>query len=82
MPDVYTAFAQEIPLAMSRRLSASIRAGWQPDYEAARQVTSKGKPVDVVARSMQAEDLDEPTGRGEPTRVPVKYVLAWPDDSF
>ena len=27
-----------------------------------------------------AKDEDEQTGRGEPTRVPIKYVLPWPED--
>ena len=29
---------------------------------------------------IEFEDEDEQTGRGEPTRVPIKYVLPWPED--
>jgi hypothetical protein len=80
MPKVYTAFAQQIPLTMCRRLTDTIRAGWQPEYEAAQGSTGRGTPVEIVARSMQVtgihDESDDPAEQAKTDRTLATNALA------
>jgi hypothetical protein len=60
MPQVYTAYSREIPLALSRRLVNEIRVGWRPEYEGASSAKSGG-PVRALgaAQALPSVAMDD-----------------------